>query len=550
MASTSTVDYIIIGGGTSGLVVANRLSENTETQVLVLEAGRDLTSDPRVNIPAFWTSLIGSKADWQYKTLPQADLERRCVRHPQRKALVPSYRKSYTLLPPLNQATLDHLEINWINEDYHGSSGPIKVSFPGVIQNPLCKAWIDTFKDMHKLTSADPFSGTSIGGYSNTATVDPKSKVRSYAGAAYGIPAGQRPNVRIITEAQVQKILFDESTIDTKSAKSTGVRVIVNKKIEVFNCSEEVLVAARVYNTPKILELSGIGAKQLLQQHRIKSMVDLPGVGENFQDHLITGLSYEAAEGVFTGDPLMRQEPDAFALAQKLYVESKAGPFTIKGIQSYAFMLTLGASALLNSINAQGLADPKRDSLIRSIFDSPNGSSGGKKSFVGLQLLPENYVSLRCIQLHLFFRGSTYIASADITAEPNIDPRYLSHPADIEILARHLQSLDTVLRPSTHLSQFLKPDRKRNHPDAFKVHNLEEAKKYVVNTATSAYHSCGSAAIMPLNKGGVVSPKLRVYRTSNVQVIDASIFSLIPRGNILSSVYAVAEKAADIIKSG
>lgn len=368
--------------------------------------------------------------------------------------------------------------------------------------------------------------------------------------------------MRIITEAQVQKILFDEGTLGTESARSTGVQVMIDGKMEVFNCSKEVLVAAGVYNTPKTLELSGIGAKQLLQQHGIKAVVDLPGVGENLQDHLMTGLSYEAVKGVLTGDPLMRQEPDALALAQKLYVESKAGPFTIGGMQSHAFMSTPGVSALLNGIDAQDPADPERDSLIRSMLDNPNGSSGawlmflaqtnlheGGKSFVGSQLLPENYVSLGCIQSHPFSRGSTHIASADITVEPNIDPRYLSHPADIEILARHLQSLDTVLRPSTHLSQFLKPDGKRNHPDAFKVHDLEEAKKYVVDTATSAYHSCGSAAMMPLEKGGVVSPELRVYGTSNVRVIDASIFPLIPRGNIMSSVYAVAEKAADIIKS-
>lgn len=193
MASQNNVDYIIIGGGTSGLVVANRLSEDANTQVLVLEAGKDLTSDPRVNIPALWTSLMGSEADWQYKTSPQENLEGRCVRHPQGKvlggssaingqafiapgkpeldawaklgnpgwdwaSLVPSYRKSYTLLPPSDQATLDHLGIDWINEDYRGSSGPIKVSFPGVIQNPLCKAWIDTFRDMHKLTSSGKLS--------------------------------------------------------------------------------------------------------------------------------------------------------------------------------------------------------------------------------------------------------------------------------------------------------------------------------------------------------------------------------------------------------
>lgn len=391
--------------------------------------------------------------------------------------------------------------------------------------------------------------------------MDPESKVRSYAGVAYGIPASQRHNVRILTEAQVHKILFNEKTLGTQSVKSTGVEVMVNGKLEVFNCTKEVIVAAGVYNTPKILELSGIGARQLLGKHGISTVVDLPGVGENLQDHLMTGLSYEVAEGVLTGDPLMRQEPDALALAQKLYVESKAGPFTIGGMQSHAFMPTPDAAALLESVRAQEPADLERYALIRSILDSPGGSSGawlmflaqtnlheGGKSFVGSQLLPENYISLGGIQSHPFSRGSTHISSADVAAGPDIDPRYLSHPADIEILARHLQSLDTVLRPSTHLSKFLKPDGKRNHPDAFKIHDLKEAKKYVIDTATSAYHSCGTAAMVPLEKGGVVSPELVVYGTSNVRIVDASIFPLIPRGNILSSVYAVAERASDIIK--
>ncbi|KAJ2982701.1 hypothetical protein NUW58_g6387 [Xylaria curta] len=172
MASQRSSDYIIIGGGTSGLVVANRLSEDPKIEVLVLEAGKDLALDSRVNIPALWTSLMGSEADWQYKSLPQQGLEGRFIRQPQGKvvggssaingqafiapgqaeidawaklgnpgwdwaSLVPSYRKSYTLIPPSNEATLKHLGIDWINDEYRGSSGPIKVSFPGVVQNPL-----------------------------------------------------------------------------------------------------------------------------------------------------------------------------------------------------------------------------------------------------------------------------------------------------------------------------------------------------------------------------------------------------------------------------
>ena len=188
MATSESPNYIVIGGGTAGLVVANRLSEDPGVQVLVLEAGNDLSADPRVNIPALWTTLMGSEADWQYYSVSQSGLHGRSVRLPQGKAfggssaingqafiapaqvdidaweklgnpgwnwarLAPYYKKSYTLLPPKDQATLDHLGIDWINEEFRGTSGPLQVSFPGILQNPLCKAWIDAFRGSNKLTS-------------------------------------------------------------------------------------------------------------------------------------------------------------------------------------------------------------------------------------------------------------------------------------------------------------------------------------------------------------------------------------------------------------
>lgn len=407
---------------------------------------------------------------------------------------------------------------------------------------------------------SDPFSGKSIGGYSNTATVDPETKTRSYAGSAYGAAASQRPNVRIITEVRTEKILFTET--NSSAAKATGVQARVNGKLETFTTKKEVIIAAGAFNTPKLLELSGVGGRQLLEKHGIPVVVDLPGVGENLQDHLMTGLSYEVVDGVITGDPLLRQEPEALAQAQKLYFEDKTGPFTIGGVQSFAFMPTPDATELLAKLpGPQQPEDSERYEIVRSILEKPDGSSAawfmflmqanlheGGKSFVGSQFLPENYVSLGAAQSHPFSRGSTHISSTDIDAVPNIDPRYFSHPADLEIFARHIQELDTKLRPSPQLAPFFKPDGKRNHPDAFKVQDLEGAKKYVLDTATTAYHSCGTAAMLPKEKGGVVDSKLVVYGTENLRIVDASIFPLIPRGNPLSSVYAVAEKAADFIK--
>lgn len=189
-----TPDYIIVGGGTSGLVVANRLSEDPDTQVLVLEAGGDHSADPRVNIPALWTSLIGTtEADWQFRTEPQAGLaDGRRAQEPQGRGLggssaingqafiaparadidawaalgnpgwdwerlAPSYRKAYTLHPPADDATREHLGVDWINEEYRGTDGPLKVSFTGVVQNPVCKAWIDAFRSFGKVTSGGTY---------------------------------------------------------------------------------------------------------------------------------------------------------------------------------------------------------------------------------------------------------------------------------------------------------------------------------------------------------------------------------------------------------
>ncbi|KAF7894156.1 hypothetical protein EAF00_007670 [Botryotinia globosa] len=290
------------------------------------------------------------------------------------------------------------------------------------------------------------------------------------------------------------------------------------------------------------------------------------------QDHLMTGVSFEVVDRVTTGDPLLRQEPQALELAQKLYTENKAGPFTIDGVQSHAFMPILEYSdaegrqkqaELLTSILQKYPPKPQDVDYfeaVRSIIESPGEFSAawlmflaqinpheGGKSFVGSDLQPENFDSLGCCQSHPFSRGSTHIASSKVDDLPTIDPRFLSHPADLEILARPVQTLET-LRQTKELSAFFKPDGKRNHLDSFHIHTLEGAKKYVLDTAVTASHTCGTAAMLPKEKGGVVNDKLIVHGTNNLRVVDASISPLIPRGNIQSSVYAVAEKAADIIK--
>lgn len=185
----ATPDYIIVGGGTAGLVLANRLTENPDIQVLVLEAGTDMTADPRVKTPGLWTILQGSELDWQYQSVPQEAMNGRRIREPQGKllggssgingqafiapgkggidawakkgspgwdfdTLGPYYKKSYTLVLPEDQETRDYLGIDWVDEMYQGDSGPLRVGFPGVKENPLIKAWLDAFRDEDKITNA------------------------------------------------------------------------------------------------------------------------------------------------------------------------------------------------------------------------------------------------------------------------------------------------------------------------------------------------------------------------------------------------------------
>lgn len=236
------------GGGTSGIVLAARLSEDDSKSVIIREAGRNLADDFRVQTPALWTTLLGSEADWQLITAPQVSLFFFLCPPPFRKyhtdlaldraaqpynqgapgktswwlfryqwsglhrslqaeihawsklsaidwtweKLSPYYKKSYTLQLP-DEATREHIGLSWVDQNVNGDSGPINISFPAVLQDPLSKAWVDTFKGIGYSLTADPFSGNSIAGYSNLATVDYKTKTRSYAATGYGLPAMQRP---------------------------------------------------------------------------------------------------------------------------------------------------------------------------------------------------------------------------------------------------------------------------------------------------------------------------------------------------------------------
>ncbi|KAL2011271.1 hypothetical protein VTN00DRAFT_3989 [Thermoascus crustaceus] len=237
---------------------------------------------------------------------------------------------------------------------------------------------------------------------------------------------------------------------------------------------------------------------------------------------------------------------------------NKTGSFCSGGIGSYAFMpmtdfATESGEEELRELFKKYPAENKdmeRYNLLRTIFEDPKESTGSAFMFLAQtftqNLDPHNFVSLGISLLHPLSRGSVHIASADATQPPIIDPKYLSNELDVEFMSRHLRFMETIAE-SQPLASFIKPGGKRNHEMAH-VKDLEAAKDYVRTTTISNNHPACSCPMMPRDKGGVVDAQLLVYGTANLRIVDASVMPLIPRGNIQSSVYAVAERAADLIK--
>ncbi|KAJ8071801.1 hypothetical protein OCU04_002115 [Sclerotinia nivalis] len=196
-------------------------------------------------------------------------------------------------------------------------------------------------------------------------------------------------------------------------------------------------------------------------------------------------------------------------------------------------------AALGNFIPETGAGD-----IIGKESSSTSTSSGEK---VG-DVTPGNYLTIACMLLHPLSRGNTHISDSSATPPPKIDPKYLSHPLDLEILFRHIRYISKIVSWAP-LSSLLKPSGRKNHGAPEDMNDLDAIEEYVKKAALSAWHPTSTCAMLPLEKGGVVSEKLVVYGTRNLRIVDASIFLLSTRGNCQTTAYAVAEKAADLIKS-
>ncbi|KAI5927097.1 GMC oxidoreductase [Camillea tinctor] len=602
----SDYDFVIIGGGTAGLVVATRLSENPDHRVLVLEAGSDLAEDPRVKIPAFFEALKNTDADWGFVSQAQPQLNGRSIGMNQGKALggssalnahvfVPPtkglidawetlgnegwnwnilqkyFTKAYTS-PPVDESSRTQLGIDMWTATNDAAKGPLQTSFSGDHAHPIRQAWAETFASQSCCMTNDPFIDPSVGSFSCLASIHPTTKERSYSASAYYSPIKNRNNLDVLTNAEVVKILFD-STDDHITA--TGVQYKYNGEARSVKPGKEVILAAGALQSPKILELSGVGNPILLADNNIDVVVNLPSVGENLHDHAVCSIGFSAVNHLDTLDALIRQEPEALARAMGEYQTKKSGPLSYVGVTTYAYMSVLqfldpegqeGLKKLLeNERNRPSLAEGIENARDRAYYEVAkkallgNEPTGAYLSVATQNVLPVDqttdsppgpvpgkFITLGVMLSQPLSRGTVHIRSRDPSEAPEIDPKYLSNPIDMEVLANHMLHIEDLAR-SFPLTNLLKQPLERRDP-ASNLTDLDAAKRYLKASMISMWHMAGTCSMLPKETGGVVDKDLKVYGVQNLRVVDSSAIPLISTANLQATVYAFAERAADLVK--
>ncbi|KIW05595.1 uncharacterized protein PV09_03467 [Verruconis gallopava] len=596
---SQSYDYIVVGGGTAGLVVAARLTENPDVKVAVLEAGSNRMDDEQINTPSLYPTLIGrEKYDWCYNSIPQPSAGNKTYSVPRGRVLggssainylmyvrgsredydgwesmgnkgwgwdemLPYFKKHQRLDAPEKAPADKKFMPHEGKEKYHGTNGPIHTSFNDYympMEEDFCKAAFETGGTPNNLY--DAWSGDHYGFYSSLGAVDRTNDIgrRSYAATGYLKPNLNRPNLRVLTDAHASKIVLRQD--GNSNLVASGVEFLHgNKKYEV-HVTREVILSGGVIGTPQLLELSGIGDPDVLSKAGVHCVVKNDKVGANFQDHVLGGMLFDLKDGVKSMDELHNE--DYAKTQQEVYEKTRKGPYgnpgMLMGFVSYA-------SIVDKKTLDDTIADIKKNSLAQTDFEKAQEKvivdqlsnptfaniqtfcipcrldlSAGHSQIQFFSAPPKgkNQVSLLVCLEHPLSRGSVHITTSNPLDAPSIDPGYFRNPADLKMLAAGIAWMDKV---SKHpLLQKSLGDRVLP-PKDYALDTEQARMDYVRNHVSTQYHLIGTASM-----GQVVDDRLNVYGVRGLRVVDASVFPGHVSGNIMSTTYAVAEKGADLIK--
>ncbi|EFQ34645.1 GMC oxidoreductase [Colletotrichum graminicola] len=577
-------DYIVVGGGTSGLVVANRLSQNTSKTVLVIDYG-DFVNTVNVTVPYF-TTLDQSANLYNITSIPQAHLRNRTSRlrigatvggsstvngmawdhgsvadYDAWEALgnpgwgwdsfMKYFRKSSAFLPP-SQKYVDKYNYQWTPEAY--GDGPVKIGFPSW-QWPeaafQAQAWVENLKAPVLRDGAD---GDNVGIAWLPQNSGGESATRSTSETAYFSPISGRQNLHLIVRHYGAAIRFEGN-------KTVGINISSrdNSSETKFVRSENIVLAAGAVNTPRILQLSGIGAEKLLSSLDIDMVVDLPGVGANFHDHPTIFMVYDFANDTALNPNLMSNEI-FYNRSWAEYETNRTGPHT----HAWGNKAVFTSLQDLDPANYQSIAEAvsKQEPLQHLPQVYAENPALVKGYLQQRKVLREHFLNPKAGIVEFAFGGSGTVPVAlqkplsrgtisinstnpDPSIAPLIDFNTISNPVDSLLLIRAVAKARAFMS-----SPSIQPLGAVELVPGLGVSSDAQIEAVMKESwlASSLDHPAGTAAMMPREWGGVVDSNLKVYGVEGLWVVDASIMPILPAAHTQATVYAAAEHAADIIR--